>query len=321
MKRTAKIMLITAAVLIVAGVLLIGGAMAANHWDLSLLNDANYETNTVMIDDAFKSISIDCDTEDVVFRAASDGKCSVIFCERENEKHSASVKDGTLSIGVAEKGKWYDSFTLFSNASPSITVCLPQREYASLVIKESTGDISIPSDFAFEGIEIAVSTGDVECLASASGAIRVGTSTGKIRMNGVSAGTLSLRVTTGRVELRSVACEGELELNVGTGKAFLTDISCGRFVTGGDTGDLHLENVVAAGLISIERSTGDVELTSCDAGELQIKTDTGDVTGTLRSEKVFIARSDTGRIDVPETVSGGKCAITTDTGDIKIQIR
>ena len=54
----------------------------------------------------------------------------------------------------------------------------------------------------------------------------------------------------------------------------------------------------------------------CDAAELSITTDTGDVKGTLLSDKVFIARTDTGRVHVPETTNGGKCKITTSTGDI-----
>ena len=47
---------------------------------------------------------------------------------------------------------------------------------------------------------------------------------------------------------------------------------------------------------------------------------TVDVTGTLLSEKVFIAQSGTGRIDVPETTTDGKCKITTDTGRISLSI-
>ena len=39
------------------------------------------------------------------------------------------------------------------------------------------------------------------------------------------------------------------------------------------------------------------------------------------TEKIFIAKTDTGEIKVPETTSGGKCKITTDTGDIKIEIK
>ena len=31
-------------------------------------------------------------------------------------------------------------------------------------------------------------------------------------------------------------------------------------------------------------------------------------------------KTDTGRVDVPKTVEGGRCEITTDTGDIKITV-
>jgi len=77
---------------------------------------------------------------------------------------------------------------------------------------------------------------------------------------------------------------------------------------------------VAEQLLSIERSTGDVQFDGCDAGEIYVETDTGAVKGTLLSEKVFIVESDTGSIRVPKSVTGGKCEITTDTGDIKIDI-
>ena len=61
-------------------------------------------------------------------------------------------------------------------------------------------------------------------------------------------------------------------------------------------------------------------LSDCDASEIFVKTDTGDVRGTLLSEKVFIIKTSAGDVSVPETVTGGKCEISTDTGDIKIGI-
>ena len=51
-----------------------------------------------------------------------------------------------------------------------------------------------------------------------------------------------------------------------------------------------------------------------------IVTDTGDVTGTLCSEKIFFAESDTGRVEVPKTMSGGRCEVKTDTGKIILSI-
>ena len=35
---------------------------------------------------------------------------------------------------------------------------------------------------------------------------------------------------------------------------------------------------------------------------------------------LFITNTDTGNVDVPKTVSGGKCEVVTDTGNIKITI-
>jgi len=81
-----------------------------------------------------------------------------------------------------------------------------------------------------------------------------------------------------------------------------------------------LKNVVAEEKLTIKRSTGHVKFESCDAAEINVKTDTGDVTGTLLSEKLFLCKTDTGRVDVPKATAGGVCEVTTDTGDIRLKI-
>lgn len=78
--------------------------------------------------------------------------------------------------------------------------------------------------------------------------------------------------------------------------------------------------MTASGAFSIERSTGDVEFDGSDADEITVKTSTGDVRGTLKSEKVFLTDTSTGWINVPKTTSGGRCEITTSTGNIDIAI-
>ena len=66
--------------------------------------------------------------------------------------------------------------------------------------------------------------------------------------------------------------------------------------------------------------TGDVTFDGCDAAAISVKTDTGDVTGSLLSNKMFVIDTNTGDVDVPETVDGGRCEIVTDTGDIELNI-
>ena len=70
----------------------------------------------------------------------------------------------------------------------------------------------------------------------------------------------------------------------------------------------------------MNRSTGDITFDGCDGAEIFAESTTGDICGTLLTEKVFIASTSTGSIDVPKTVSGGRCELTTSTGDIEINI-
>ena len=131
---------------------------------------------------------------------------------------------------------------------------------------------------------------------------------------------LSIKTSTGDMSLSSITCANELKIRVTTGDAHVSDTTCKTLVSSGSTGDLTLRKVIVTERLSAERGTGDVKFDSCDAAEIFVTTDTGDVTGTLLTEKVFIPRSDTGEIDVPKTITGGRCEITTDTGDIKIRI-
>ncbi len=322
MRKTSKAWLIVGLLLILAGGLLFVGELALHHWDLGAFGTAKLDTGTAEISESFRNISITSDTEEIRFLPSEDGVCRVDYAVMETRKLSASVQGDTLSIEGIDQRKWSDniSFSFGVTEEPRITVYLPGRDYAALSIEEDTGDILLPGDFSFESIRVKTDTGDVDCRASSSGLLSIDTDTGDTRLESLSAGALSLSTDTGRIELRSVACTGDLGVTVTTGKTILTDVTCGSFTSKGDTGDLRLEQVLVEGLLSAERSTGDVRLEGCDAGELLISTDTGDVHGSLLTEKVFLVRSSTGEIHVPDTVSGGTCKITTSTGDIHIEV-
>lgn len=317
MKTKTNGWLIIAAALIMIGILGFFVIMSIAGWDFAALGNAKYKTDTIATKKDFRNISIDSDTEDITFLSSADGQCRIEFFEHEKVTPVVSVQDGTLSIGVDDTRKWYESLSLFFS-TPKITVYLPQDEYDSLAVENDTGDIIIPGEFTFGSISIKAGTGNVGCNASSTGPVRIKTGTGHININNISAGDLDLSVSTGKIEARSVTCEGTVGVSVSTGKTLLKDVSCSSLLSEGSTGDITLENVTASEKIEITRSTGDVKFDQCDAGEISVKTDTGDVTGSLLSEKIFITESNTGRIDVPETVNGGKCKIRTNTGKIII---
>lgn len=319
MKKAGMIWLIVAASLILLGAIGMVVTMSMGGWQISKLGRTSYVSKMHTVDEEFRDILVKTDTADLRFALSEDGVCRVECYESAKQAHTVAVEEGTLTIRSFDTRRWYEHIGI-NWETPKVTVYLPKEEYETLSIRESTGDVVIEKELSFRGMEIQVSTGDVKNYASVTEAMKIKSSTGDVLVENVTADTLSIFVTTGKVDARSVTCAGELSLTVSTGKAKFTDVTCGKLLSSGDTGDISLIRVVAAESLAIERSTGDVTLESCDGAEILIKTDTGDVTGSLKSEKIFFASSDTGRINVPKTTSGGRCEVTTDTGHIDLRV-
>ncbi|MBQ3552384.1 MAG: DUF4097 family beta strand repeat protein [Clostridia bacterium] len=320
MRKATKTWLIIAASLVVVGLIMFAVVMSEYKWDFTKLSTGKYETNIYEISEEFSDISMNTDTADIIFALSNDGKCRVECYEEEKAKHFVEIQEDTLVIKMIDEKSWYDYIGI-NFGSPKITVYLPKVEYTSLFINESTGDIQIPKNFKFDSVDISLSTGDVNFFASASELIKIKTSTGNICVESACAGELDLSASTGGITVSNVICGGDVNIKVSTGKTNLTDIKCKSLTSSGDTGDISLNHVIAAEKFLIKRSTGDVKFDGSDATEIFIETNTGDVMGTFLSEKIFFVSTDTGSVDVPKSITGGRCEITTDTGDIKLDIQ
>ena len=323
MKTKEGVWIIIAASLVLIGCIIFVCVMKAIGWDFKKLSSSKYENSTYEISDPFDVISMKTNTADIIFAFSNDGKCKVECHEKKSSKHSVSVKDGALTVELIDDKSLHSFIGNIGIGfdSPCITVYLPKEEYTSLLINGDTCDIRVPEDFSFGSVDISLSTGDVDLRSSVSGAVKIKTSTGDIRLENLSVGSLDVSVSTGDVTVSDVICENDLAIRVSTGDAYLTRLTCKNVISTGTTGDISLNNVIVTERLSVERSTGDIALDGSDAAEIFIKTDTGDVTGTLLTDKDFITYSDTGDVDVPKYTTGGRCEITTDTGDIKITIR
>ena len=318
--KTSTVWLIIAAVFLLLGAVLFLGAVWRVNFDFSRLGGVQYVTNTYEPREGYQGISIHGSTADIRLVPSDTGSTKVICQDEEKILYSVAVQGDTLEVVSRDTRKWYEHIRFFPIGTPSITLYLPPAEYAALTVSTATGDTELPKELTFESICISGSTGDVTCYASAARELEVRVDTGNILVENVSAGSMDLSASTGKITAASVSCEGELSVTVSTGKARLNHITCGTFTSAGSTGDLLMEDVIADTWFSITRSTGDVTFRSCDAAELFVSVDTGDVTGSLLTEKQFLTQTSTGQIHVPKTATGGKCEITTSTGDIEIEI-
>ena len=319
MKTGMKILLIIGAVLIGIGAILFCLIMTKLDWDFRKLSTVGFENTTYNITESFQNISIKTDTADVYFVPANNSETNVLCYEEKDINHTVSVEDETLNITINDNRKWYDHINI-SFGKPTITIYLPGETYEKLTVTSSTSDIEIPGNFTFRSIDITGSTGDTTCAAAVKDTLKIHQSTGDIEVEHTNVGAMNLTVSTGEVSVESVKCAGDVNITVSTGDCELANLTCANLSSTGNTGDITLAHVIAINQISISRSTGSAELDSCDAGTLFIETDTGDVKGSLLSDKVFITKTSTGNINVPETTSGGTCKVTTSTGSIRFII-
>ena len=301
MSRTAKIWLIIAGICVILGPALIIGATAAAGGG-NLFNAQKYETVTHEIGSTFDQIAVDTDITDVTIATANEKQCRVECSEPEKMKHTAEVENGTLVIRSSDSRQWYEHLFSFASHSPKVVIYLPQSAYASLQIDTHTGDVTIPSGFTFDTLTVNNNTGDVECSASVTKTLTVKEDTGDISLSCPNAGELDITASTGDIDVTSAKVKGTVSVKSST---------C----------DITLTDTVAETKFQIESSTGDVGFRGCDAADIKVKTSTGDVTGTLLSDKIFVTDTSTGDVKVPQTSSGGRCEISTSTGDILIQIK
>ncbi|MBO5322888.1 MAG: DUF4097 family beta strand repeat protein [Oscillospiraceae bacterium] len=298
MSKRTKVWLWIAAAVITVGCIAFCAVMTVLDWDFSKLSLAKYETRTYEIEEEFENVFVNTNATNVVFLPSSNGKTKVVCHEREQIRHDVQIQDGTLVILESDAENW----TNFAVDKSKITVYLPKDTCKKITAR--------------------VSTGDIHCSVACSDMLELYTKTGNVHVENISSGPMNLLVSTGKITIVDVdSGEYGVSARVTTGEVHITDLKCRNFMSRSNTGDTTLDNVIASEKITIERTTGDVNLNGCDANEIDVKTDTGDITMSLLSGKVFTAKSNTGKVEVPDSIAdGGTCTVTTRTGNIQITI-
>ncbi|MCR5457337.1 MAG: DUF4097 domain-containing protein [Clostridiales bacterium] len=314
-----KVLIIIAVVVLVAGLVIFASAFIAAGFDFSKIGKAKYETHIYTADTNFSKIEVHSTVDDITFKPSSDGKCSIECLEEDKVTHTVEVENGTLKIGVKDERQWIDLISLFKK-TPYITVYLPSDTYESVTAECITGDILIPRAFSFGNIVIDGDTGNILCGASATESITINSTTGSISITGVRSNNMTLKATTGKITASTVECSGDVSVKVTTGDIVLVDFDCNSLKCNGTTGSVILTNVTATGDFNIEDGTGTVHFDKCDAANIYVKSTTGNISGSLMTEKDFRAKSSTGKVNVPDTRTGGICEISSTTGNINITI-
>ena len=320
MSKAAKVWLIIAGCCVVTGIIIFT-AFAASGFDFRNIKAQECITNEYSFKERFNGIDINVDTTEIILAASTDKECKVVCTETEKNKHTVEIEDRILKISSHDNEEWYERLFNFGVNKMSVTVYLPEKEYEFLTVYDHTGDVTVPTGFTFEIMGIMSDTSDVNCSADVKGAALIALSTGDLNLTGAKAGELKITATTGDVDICSTEVKGNTEIKTTTGNQRINGLTCSELSAESSTGNYKLSGLIASGKLELRSTTGNIELDGCDGKDITIKTTTGNVNGSLLSEKVFSTESATGNISVPKTASGGKCEITTTTGNINIDIK
>lgn len=274
-------------------------------------------TREETLTDDFKTVEIDTDTSDIVILPSENGECKLVCSEQDGIVHTATVRDSKLIIEVSDNRHWFN--TLFITKM-GVTLYLPRAEYQALILETDTGNITLDGEFTVDAVEASSDTGNIMIKGIACTSLVAKSDTGNTGIHDILSTTLiKLEGDTGNAVIGDCKTN-ELHVSSETGEVNIDTCKCTILGISVDTGNVNLINVIAEGKFDITSTTGDVRFTSCDAASVFVTTNTGNVKGSFLTDKVIFADTDTGDVDIPKLTSGGKCEITTDTGDIKITI-
>ena len=131
--------------------------------------------------------------------------------------------------------------------------------------------------------------------------------------------SLTAQSTSGSVCVETAALEA-LTAETVSGSIALSHVRCGEISVKSTSGRIGLTDAIAEAGLRVKSVSGSIALEDCDGGDVRIQTTSGSVEGTLLSDKLFVADSTSGSINVPLSRGAEKCEITTVSGSIAIEI-
>ena len=314
MKKGALIAIILGTTLLVGGAVIFAIGLATAPKEVAT-------SNTYTIEDSFNSFDIDVGVSDVVFTKSEDGSSKIICDETDKIFHTVTAADNVLKISQRDDRVWYNRIFNFSFVNYKVTIAIPEGEYSSLTVKNSTGNVVVPHDFSFDSMNVSLSTGNANIKSNVTNDAVVKVSTGNINLSSLTAKNLNVESSTGNMLIQDVAVTGDINLKASTGHIHTNKLTGNNLVVKTSTGYVKLTDTVLTNNITIETDTGDVRFEDSDAETLKITTHTGDVTGTLLTSKIFYVETSTGHTNYPHSTEGGLCEIKTKTGDVNISIK
>ncbi len=339
MSNGKKIMLIVAVIMLIVGLVISVVAIALVGFQFTRFNTEDYEEKVYELEENFSSLMVRDPDKDVRILPWNETYAKVICYDTKKVTHHVTVEEDTLKVTCNDWRNWFDLFGVWVNMDIETKIFLPEKEYRSLVVESSSGDLTVKDGLSFESAELRSSSGDIVFGADVTGRLFCKSSSGELTLSGVSFGELEAKSSSGDIKMVSLtgdsvkaSCSsgdisaegltvGDTEFHCNSGTICLSDSKTGALRLSTSSGDIRLSDAVADGEACWESASGDIRFSASDASSLSIRTSSGSVRGEFLTPKLITAHSSSGNIRIPDPDrEGGACDIRTSSGDISVKI-
>ena len=303
--------------------LLIAGSAVAAFGYIHTRKENKYVTNTHDVTKTFTNIKVTSSISTIEVKSSEDAQTKVVCEENEKKYHIVKVEEDTLKIDFKNELRWYErifDWDFDFGHKKKVTIYLPNNSYSDLNIKTSTGSIIIPAGFTFTNVTAKSSTGSVKLESNVTSVANLGASTGSVTVDGINAGELKVDVSTGSIRVKNINVSGDALIKASTGSIETNNFKSDNLTALNSSGSIVMVDTVINNEIVAKASSGSIRLERSDADTLDLQTSSGSIRGTILTSKIFQAKTSTGRINVPETITGGVCKAKTSTGSINLSI-
>ena len=304
-------------ILIVFGIILIGVTT------LSLVNafylKSTKYTGILQITENYTRIKLEINEADIILMPSTTKTSNMKYSANKLVTFDYEVIDGELIIKQIDNRKLYQR--AFNFTEYKIIIYLSNKDLNTLVINSVTGDCTINEGLIFNKVNIDATTADIEYYGGVKEDIFIKTTTGDIEIQNVSCNNLNTICTTGDVDLFNIYVNNNAEIKTSTGEVELDSFICNNLNIKVSTGDIELDKIKVSNEFTINGTTSDVSFNQLEAGSIYIKLTTGDVNGSLSKKMIFNISVKSGKINVPDSNSGGLCKIEITTGSVNISFK
>ena len=338
MKKSCKILLIIAGILIGTGVVFcVLGFVFGGGDSMGVVSKKCTQKSATF--DEVEVIEVLETSNDVKIIKSSTDSVKVTYSVCENFGYKLSNSEGRLKIEFDDYRKWYEYLRFIGSNIPDLVIEVPDKTLKELNVKTSSGDIealtlnSLATNLkSYSGkIEISGSVGELD-VSTSSGSVQlnhkvsgenanISATSGAVKITGDFKGNLNAKLTSGRLHLSGVYAK-EATLENTSGSIYAEGLTAATIHTSVTSGSVTFYDVHSVYDMNITSVSGSLNLEKTISDNYNLQTTSGSIKAIINEPKIYDVSSVSGRIRTPEQDVNAKGLLIarTTSGSIKIEL-